>query len=135
MSTSPTPTVTVKDVEAVELERIRQIIEHYATGLREGSVEALKRAFHPDAVMAGYFNADRMLMGMEPFHDLVRTVPAPAVTGEPFRHEIRSVKVAGNTATVEITEHSYLGHDFETCFQLLKTDGSWQITAKLFTTI
>lgn len=123
------------DVASPELASIRQIVEYYAEGLRHGSVETLQKAFHPQAIMAGYFNADRMLMDMEGFYGLVRSVPAPATSGEPFRHEVRSVEVSGNTATVEIAEHSFLGHDFRTCFHLLKTDGQWQITAKLFNTL
>lgn len=132
MSTSAPVSVPAIDVASPELESIRQIVAYYAEGLRHGSVETLQKAFHPQAVMAGYFNADRMLMGMEEFHDLVRSVPAPANSGEPFRHEITTLQVSGSTATVEIIEHSFLGHDFRTCFHLLKTDGQWQITAKLF---
>lgn len=135
MSIVSPASVQAIDVASPELDSIRQVVEYYADGLRHGSVETLQKAFHPQAVMAGYFNADRMLMSMKEFHGLVRSVPAPAVSGEPFRHEITSVQVSGNTATVEIAEHSFLGHDFKTCFHLLKTEGQWQITAKLFNTL
>lgn len=135
MSTASPAGLHAVDVASPELDGIRQVVEYYAEGLRNGSVETLQKAFHPRAVMAGYFNVDRMLMSMEEFHGLVRSVPAPAVSGEPFRHEIRSVEVSGNTATVEIAEHNFLGHEFKTCFHMLKTDGQWQITAKLFNTL
>lgn len=135
MSTTSPAAVRAVDIAPAELDGIRQVVDHYADGLRHGSVQSLQKAFHPQAVMAGYFNADRMLMSMEEFHDLVRSVPAPATSGEPFRHEITSVQLSGQTATVEIAEHSFLGHDFKTCFHLLKTDGQWQITAKLFNTL
>lgn len=135
MSIASPAGVQTMDVPSPELDSIRLVVEYYAEGLRHGSVETLQKAFHPQAIMAGYFNADRMLMSMEEFHALVRSVPAPAASGEPFRHEITSVQVSGNTATVEIAEYSFLGHNFKTCFQLLKTDGQWQITAKLFNTL
>lgn len=135
MSTTSPAAAPAVDIAPAELDGIRQVVEHYADGLRNGSVESLQKAFHPQAVMAGYFNADRMLMSMEEFHDLVHSVPAPATSGEPFRHEITSVQLSGQTATVEIAEYSFLGHDFKTCFHLLKTDGQWQITAKLFNTL
>lgn len=135
MSATSPASVQAIDVASPELEPIRQIVEYYAEGLRHGSVETLQKAFQPRAVMAGYFGADRMLMSMEEFHDLVRSVPAPASSGEPFRHEIKSLQVSGNTATVEIAEYSFLGHDFKTCFHLLKSEGQWQITAKLFNTL
>jgi hypothetical protein len=135
MSTvSPTGIQNV-DFASPDLESIREVVEHYAEGLRHGSPETLQKAFHPQAVMSGYFGDDLMLMDMEGFYNLIRTVPAPAQTGEPFRHEIKDVRITGNIVTVEIAEHSFLGHDFTTCFQLTKIDGSWQITAKLFTTL
>jgi hypothetical protein len=135
MSTSSATAVPALDIVTPELAAIRQTVDCYAEGLRNGSVETLQKAFHSQAVMAGYFNADRMLLDMEGFYQLVRTVPAPAVSGEPFRYQIDSVQVSGNTATAEISEHHFLGHDFKTCFHLLKTDHQWQITAKLFNSL
>jgi hypothetical protein len=131
MSTTPTTVVPV-ELAPADFPAIREVVQHYADGLRDGSVETLQKAFHPQAVMAGYLNDDRFLVDMAGFYDLVRAVPAPATSGEPFRHELLSVQVSGKTATVEIAEYSFLGHDFRTCFHLLKTDGRWQITAKLF---
>lgn len=135
MSTPSVARVEAVEVAPAELASIRQIVDYYVDGLRHGSVETLQKAFHPQAIMAGYFGGERMLMTMEQFHELVRSVPAPATSGEPYRHEITSLQVSGNVATVEIAEYSFLGHDFRTSFHLLKTDGEWQITAKLFTSL
>lgn len=135
MSTVSPAGVPSIDISSPELEAIARVVGYYAEGLRHGSVETLQKAFHPQAIMSGYFNDDLMLMPMEGFHELVRSVPAPASTGEPFRHEIKAVQVTGATATVEIAEYSFLGHDFRTCFHLIKVDDRWQIISKLFSTL
>lgn len=135
MSTVSPTSVPSVDISSPELEAIAQVVGYYADGLRHGSVETLQKAFHPQAIMSGYFNDDLMLMPMEGFHDLVRSVPAPADSGEPFRHEIKAVQVTGQTATVEIAEYSFLGHDFKTCFHMIRMDGRWQIISKMFSTV
>lgn len=123
------------DLTAPRLEEIREVVEHYAEVLRDGSVDALRKAFHPQAIMSGYFNDDLMIMDMEGFAGLVRSIEPPSKTGEPFRYDLESAQVTGDIATVEITEYSFLGHDFRTCFHMTRIDGRWQITAKLFTTL
>ena len=135
MSTISAAGIHSVDINSPELGAIAEVVGYYAEGLRLGSVEALQKAFHPQAIMSGYFNGDLMLMPMEGFHDLVRSVPAPVNSGEPFRHEIKNVQVTGSTATVEITEYCFLGHDFKTCFHLIQVDSRWQIISKLFCTL
>jgi hypothetical protein len=85
--------------------------------------------------MSGWFNDALLLMDMDEFAGLVESVDPPARTGEPFRYEVVSVDVTGDMATAEIREHSFLGHDFRTCFHLTRIDDRWQITSKLFATL
>jgi hypothetical protein len=115
-----------------ELDAIRTTIGFYVDGLRDGSVETLQRGFHPQSTMCGYLGDTPMIVPIEGLYDFVRTHPSPKQSGEPFSAEIVSIEPSGNTATAEIREHSYQGFEFRTCFQLMKLDGRWQITAKLF---
>jgi hypothetical protein len=113
---------------------IRDTLGHYLDGLRNGSVESLQQAFHPQAIMTGYLGPDLMIMPIQGLYDLVASTPSPAATGAPFLAEIGRIEIVGNTATAEVSEQGYLGANFQDRFQLLKVDGRWQIIAKLFTT-
>jgi hypothetical protein len=128
-------TTMTSPAQARDLDAIHQVVELYAETLRDGSVEALRKAFHPRAIMSGYFGGDLLLMDMDGFAGLVESVDPPAKTGEPFRYDVVSVEITDDMATAEIREHSFLGHDFRTCFHLTRMDGRWQITSKLFATL
>lgn len=117
---------------APEDDGIRQAINFYIDGLREGSVETLKKAFHSEATMCGYFGETLMVTPIQGLYDFVSSNPAPAKTGEPFSASIAAFEVAGSIASAKIIEQSYQGHNFTTLFNLLKIDGRWWIVSKVF---
>ncbi len=117
---------------ALEQDGIRQAINFYIDGLREGSVETLKESFHLEATMCGYFGETLMVTPIQGLYDFVSSNPAPAKTGEPFSASVAAIEVAGSVASAKITEKSYQGFDFTTFFQLLKIDGRWWIVGKVF---
>ena len=119
-------------VATMEQDGIRQAINFYIDGLREGSVETLKQAFHSEATMCGYFGETLMVVPIQGLYDFVGSNPAPAKTGEPFSASVAAIEVAGSVASARITEKSYQGFDFTTFFQLLKIDGRWWIVGKVF---
>lgn len=111
---------------------IRRTIQHYLDGAREGSVDLVRRAFHPQARMSGYLQGRLLVGGPEPFYEAVANAPAPAKSGEPYRAEIRSLEIAGPAAAVTLVEGPYLGMQFTTFFHLLKVGEEWQIVSKTF---
>lgn len=111
---------------------IRQAVNYYIDGLREGSVEILKQAFHEQATMCGYLGEDLLVVPIEGLYDFVAAHPAPAQSGEPFSAEIVSLEVAGSVATAKIAEKSYQGFNFSTFFHLLKIEDRWWIVGKVF---
>jgi hypothetical protein len=111
---------------------IRQAINFYIDGLREGSVETLKEGFHSEATMCGYLGETLMVVPIQGLYDFVGSNPAPAKTGEPFTASVAAIEVAGSVASARITEKSYQGFDFTTFFHLLKIDGRWWIVGKVF---
>jgi hypothetical protein len=111
---------------------IRETINRYSEGLREGSVDTLKEAFRPEAVMCGYLGETLIVTPIEGLYDYVRSNPAPARSGEPYSCSVSSIDVAGSVASVRITERSYQGHDFIDFLHLLKVDGRWWIVSKVF---
>ena len=117
---------------ATEQDGIRQTIDFYINGLRDGSVETLKEAFHPQATMCGHLGETLMVTPIEGLYDFVAAHDAPAKTGEPFSAAVTSIEVAGTAASAIIKENSYQGFDFTTFFQLLKIEGRWWIVGKVF---
>jgi hypothetical protein len=117
---------------SAEQDGIRQTIDLYIDGLREGSVDTLKQAFHAEATMCGHLG-DTLLAGpIQALYDFVDSHDAPAKSGEPFEASVAAMEVAGSAASARISEKSYQGLDFTTFFQLLKIDGRWWIVGKVF---
>ncbi|MDQ3042201.1 MAG: nuclear transport factor 2 family protein [Acidobacteriota bacterium] len=54
-------------VTAMEQDGIRQAINFYIDGLREGSVETLKQAFHTQETMCGYLGETLMVVPIRGF--------------------------------------------------------------------
>ena len=111
---------------------VRDVLTHYAEGLRTGDVDRLKEAFHPQSLMCGYLGAMPMVTPIQGLYDFVATHDAPSRSGEPNATRPTAIRVSNGTATAEVHEEAYMGHDFVTSFQLMKLDGRWWITAKLF---
>ena len=120
------------EAAVTEQEGVRQAIDLYFKGIREGSVETLKEAFHSGATMCGHFGEELMIVPIEGLYDFVSSNPAPSVSGEPFEGKIEAIDVAGTVASAKVTEKSYMGHDFTDFFNLLKIEGRWWIVSKVF---
>ena len=115
-----------------EQDGIHQTINFYIEGLREGSVETLKEAFHEQATMCGYLGETLLVVPIQGLYDFVSSHEAPAKTGESFEALVAAIEIAGSVASARITEKSYQGFDFTTFFHLLKIDGRWWIVGKVF---
>lgn len=115
-----------------ELASIRQVIDLYMDGVRNGNVESLRQAFHPQASMFGWKGSDLFVTPIQGLYDYVASTPAPAQSGEPTDFLITSIEVAGNAATVAMAMDAYHAHDFMDYFQLLKVEDRWWIVSKLF---
>ena len=65
-----------------ELESIRQVIDLYIDGVRNGNVASLRQAFHPQASMFGWKGSDLFITPIQGLFDYVASTPAPASSGE-----------------------------------------------------
>ncbi len=114
-------------------DEVRQAVELYVTGVRANDAETVKRAFSEDAVMWGYLGPDYLTQSASSFaDDVVATAPAPDPA---YRYEIHSIEVFGEIASAILDERAYLGADFRNHFGLVRIDGTWRITSKVFTTV
>lgn len=115
-----------------ELENVLKVIDLYIDGVRNGNVESLKQAFHPQSSMFGWKGKDLFITPIQGLFDYIATTPIPSETGEPTNFIITSIHIAGNAANVELAMDAYHGHDFMDYFQLLKVEDRWWIVSKSF---
>ena len=110
---------------------ILRTVDRYATGLR-GHIKQLERAFRPRAIVFGYIGKTPYFDSISQLRDYVRQHASPREKFDPFRYRVTSLKVSGQTATVQLNETAYLDVDYETSLQLMKIKGKWLIVSKLF---
>jgi hypothetical protein len=130
MTSSGTRTSSATE-DARAVSDVRDAVERYAAGLRDLDVDALKSVFHPDAIMSGDVDRSAFVEPIEGLYGYVRRHEEPAGDSAPFDYVIHSVEIAGETALVTLTERAYLGYDYETSLQLVRSDGAWRIVSKL----
>ncbi len=132
-----TTSCTTKDTEVSksagsqrDIEAISSVIQTYAEGGRKGDAAIMRPAFRDDATIHGYLGGG-LLAG--PIHILFDWVtespPAPDLEAN-----IVNVDLAETVATARVEIIGWLGHHFTDQFTLLKENGAWTITSKVFHT-
>jgi hypothetical protein len=117
-----------------EVEEVRHVIQQYIDGSYSGDVGALRKVFHPKALMAGYLQGKLLIGTPEPFFADIEKHPSMAESGAPFKTKIKSIDVAGQIASVTLVETGFFGTmSFTDYFHLLKEHGEWKIISKTFT--
>ncbi|MGR3469296.1 MAG: nuclear transport factor 2 family protein [Shimia sp.] len=107
---------------------VREILDAYTTATRARDVEALKAVFHENAVMSGYLGPDLLVGSPQPFFDfLAGNEVAPDYTSQ-----VLGIEVTGNIAVATVAEDNLFGMSFVNHFHLVKGNGGWTITSKLF---
>ncbi len=120
MSSSPT---NVNDYDAIE-----EVVQQYIDGARRGSGDDMESAFHTGATIFGYFGTD-LLAG--PIRQLFawNDVNGPATE---LQARIATIDLVDTVATVRLELDNWTGHRFTDLFTLLKANGEWKITNKVF---
>lgn len=105
-------------------------LENYIHGTRNGDGDLLRRVFHPEAMVAGWFGDDLLLRGPEGFIARAES----SVAGPEYAACVSSVFVLGYTATATVAEDGlWNGWSFVNQFHLIRDEtANWLITAKLF---
>lgn len=111
-----------------ESEEIIQVIQTYIDGAKSGKGEDMKPAFHQDATIFGYVEADLFAGPIQMLFDWNdENGPATALQAR-----IANVDLIGTVATVRLELDDWTGHRFTDLFTLLKVDGEWKIMNKVF---
>jgi len=119
-----------KNVNAVQdYQDVIAVVDGYVQGLKEGSVDQLRRSFHADGIMYGH-GPDGLLGGsidnLYTFVEHYGKAPDIAV-------RLDVLDMTPTTAVVRVTmEQDAAGADYTDYHSLIKIDGQWKVVAKLF---
>lgn len=119
----------IKTVPTADYEAVVAAAQAYVDGLRIGSVEGVKAAFHKDAVMYGFTNG-KLLGG--PIKNLFDFVESNG-TAPNIATRIDVLAITPTTAVVRVDmEKDAIGADYTDFHTLLKQDGQWRVIAKVY---
>jgi len=111
-----------------EREKITEVVQRYIDGAVSGQGNDMKPAFHKGATIFGYVGSDLLAGPIQLLFDW-NDQNGPA-TG--LKAHIADIDLAGTIATVRLELDNWTGNQFTDLFTLLKTDGEWKITNKVF---
>ena len=109
-------------------DQVRAVVEAYIDGSRRGDADLLRSIFHPQAVMMGYLAGNLMSGSPEPFFEHAARGAQP----ESYSGRVGEIRVDGDVATATLHEEGFAELDFVDHFHLLREDGTWRITSKVF---
>lgn len=111
-----------------EYEAINTVVQRYIRGAKTGNRDELISAFHKDATIFGYAGADMFAGPIQQFFSW-NDENGPA-TG--LMAQIASIDLTNTVATVRLELDNWTSHRFTDLFTLLKVNGEWKITNKVF---
>lgn len=105
----------------------------YTDGAYNADIATLRRAFHADAQMFGYFGGNLFAGSVEKvFFPVLTGNPSPASRKELYKSRIVRIDVTGDSAVAVLAEENFMGANFTDYFSLLKIAGAWKIVNKTF---
>jgi hypothetical protein len=128
------PGNTLANCYLVEYDAITRTMERYIAGAREGDGELMRPAFHPEATISGYCQGSEYSGSVEHVFEWI-TANGPAPDIEP---RFARIEIIETIAIVHLEVDGWSGklagaHSRATdVFTLLKLNGDWKITHKLF---
>jgi hypothetical protein len=117
-----------KMTDADDRDSIARAIQTYVDGGKSGKSADMKPAFHDGAIIYGYAGPDLFGGPIQILFDWVDTNP-PA---SDLKSSITTIDIEGTVATARVELYNWSGRRFTDMFTLLKTDGEWKITSKVF---
>ncbi|MFC3416794.1 nuclear transport factor 2 family protein [Algoriphagus hitonicola] len=113
--------------EKSDRDQITETVNWYFEGMMERNLEKLERAFLPEARLIGYRGENLTITDFKTWSG--NTASGNPRNAKEYRNEIVSIRVQGNTASVETELYwpEIYYYDFLT---LIKVEGSWKIVHK-----
>ncbi len=112
-----------KDIEAIS-----SVIQIYVEGGRKGDASIMKRAFRENATIHGHTEGGLLAGPIQLMFDFINeSPPAPDLEAK-----IVNIDLANTVATARVELTDWLGTRYTDQFTLLKENGGWIITSKVF---
>ena len=109
---------------------IQSVIQAYLGGGRSGDASIMKQSFRENATIHGHIGGGLFAGPIQNLFDWVsENPPAPELEAT-----IDNIDLAETIATARVEITGWLGHRFTDQFTLLKENGEWTITSKVFHT-
>ncbi len=111
-----------------DIEDISSVIQIYVEGGRKGDATIMKRAFRENATIHGYTAGGLRAGPIQLMFDYItQSPPAPNLEAK-----IVNIDLANTIATARVELTDWLGTRYTDQFTLLKENGTWTITSKVF---
>jgi len=111
-----------------DIEDISSVIQIYVEGGRKGNAAIMKRAFRENATIHGHTDAGLLAGPIQLMFDFItENPPAPDLEAK-----IVNIDLANTVATARVELTDWLGTRYTDQFTLLKENGTWTITSKVF---
>ena len=114
-----------------EHQAVLKLTQMYLKCVYEGDGDRLREVFHPSARIEDMVTGTFRSRDVGQYLQAVASRQSPHASGEPFRMAPVSVGIWGDMATVT-AELRFLGNHFFNVLSLIRCDGKWLITHKLF---
>ena len=114
-----------------EILSIGETIQIYFDGMHQGDTARLRKAFHADASLFGYYHGEFSRISLEEWMAEVEGMAKPSDSGEKFDMRIVATDITGPTATVKVAL-LYAGLRFTDYLTLMKFDNTWKIINKSY---
>jgi hypothetical protein len=119
------------DTRATEIEMIQKTLQYYFDGHYHSDTEKLKKAYHPNSQVIGYWNGSLSFESLDGYLEFVKATPATSESGEEPDWKIVSIDVTANEAVAKVAG-LFLGLRFTDYLSLLKIDGNWVIVNDMY---
>jgi len=111
---------------------VRTVIDNYIKGSYTADTDLLKRCFHQNALMSGYYRGDLDIGSPQLFFDQLESELSSKSSGEDYKAEVTFIHIAGCMASAGLVEDNLLGTSYVNHFHLLKIDDQWRIISKIY---
>ncbi len=119
--------------EKAMTEAVTAVAEAYARDTYTADIDLLKSIFHADAIMVGELPSGPVFTTPKAFFNDLSSRPSMEEAGDLCTSKIEYVDVAGNVASVTLSESGFFGTlDFVNYLNMMNQDGKWLITSKTF---
>ena len=111
-----------------DTEDISSVIQTYVEGGRKGDASIMKPSFRKNAIIHGHTDGGLLAGPIKMLYDWVESnPPAPNLEAK-----IVNIDLANTVATARVELTDWLGTRYTDMFTLLKENGTWTITSKVF---